>query len=413
MRISDVVAVPGIGTFSNDDQAAIKAGATRDGYFYDGPVLTPGYRAIRQPSESLQVLLFLEDDHVALGAGVSVQYAGGSGREPVLDAVEARDRWVPVLREVLAGASVDSFRATSALVADLGLPRSVAYGVSQALLEGAAHATRRTMAEVVAAEYDVTTPIGPVAVLAQSGEDRRGSIDRMVLRAVESLPHGLINNADQLVGPGGHLLLDYVGWVRDRVVDRRLDPDYDPVLHLDCYGTLGDVFATLPEVGDFLARMAERAAPFRLRVEQPVRAESRDAQIDVLLRLRKQLADLGSRVQLVADEWCNTHDDVVAFLDAGAADMIQIKMPDVGSVDDTVQSVLACRAAGVAAYCGGSCTETDLSARVATQVAMGAGADVLLARPGMGVDEAVMVTRNEMARTLAVIEHRSGRGWTQ
>jgi methylaspartate ammonia-lyase len=44
---------------------------------------------------------------------------------------------------------------------------------------------------------------------------------------------------------------------------------------------------------------------------------------------------------------------------------------------------------------------------------MGAGADVLLARPGMGVDEAVMVTRNEMARTLAVIEHRSGRGRTQ
>lgn len=409
MRISAVAAVPGAGTYSNDDQAAIRAGATRDGYFYDGPVLTPGYRAIRQPSESLQVLLFLEDDHVVMGAGVSVQYAGGSGREPVLRAADARDRWTPVLNEVLVGATVDSFRATSALVAELGMPRSVAYGVSQALLDGAAHATGRTMAEVVSAEYDVATSIGPVPVLAQCGEDRHGAIDRMVLRAVESLPHGLINNADRLVGSDGQLLLDYVAWVRDRVLRRRLDPGYEPVMHIDCYGTIGDVFDSLPEVAGFLARMGECSAPFLLRVEQPVRAQSREAQIDVLLRLRKCLADLGSPVQLVADEWCNTHDDVVAFLQAGAADMLQIKMPDVGSIDETVRSVLACHAAGVAAYCGGSCTETDLSARVATQVAMGAGADVLLARPGMGVDEAVMVARNEMARTLAVIEHRSGR----
>ncbi|WP_053202926.1 methylaspartate ammonia-lyase [Jiangella muralis] len=413
MRISEIVAAPGAGTYSNDDQAAIAAGATRDGYFYDGAVLTPGYRSIRQPSESLQVLLVLDDDHVVAGAGVSVQYAGGSGREPVLRATAARDRWLPVLDDLLRGATLDSFRATSALVGTLGLPRSIAYGVSQALLEGAAHATRRTMAEVVAAEYGNTAPIGPVPILAQCGEDRHAAIDRMVLRGVESLPHGLINNADQLVGPGGRLLLDYAGWVRDRVVARRLDTAYEPVIHLDCYGTLGDVFSSTAQVAGFLAELADRCAPLALRIEQPVRARSREAQIDVLRSLRTLLAGSGARVQLVADEWCNTHEDVLAFLDADAADMIQIKMPDVGSIDDTVRSVLACHAAGVAAYCGGSCTETDLSARVATHVAMGAGADLLLARPGMGVDEAVMVTRNEMARTLAIIEHRSGRDRSQ
>ncbi|MER6506569.1 methylaspartate ammonia-lyase [Nonomuraea sp. NPDC001636] len=409
MRVSEILAVPGIGTYSNDDQAAIKAGAVRDGYFYDGPALTPGYRTIRQPSESLQILLVLDDDRVATGAGVSVQYAGGSGREPVLLAEAARDRWLPVLRDVLLDATVDSFRETSALIAPLGLPRAVAYGVSQALLDAAANATRRTMAEVVAAEYGGADPIGPVPLLAQSGEDRRGAVDRMVLRRVESLPHGLINNADLLVGPGGHLLLEYVGWVRDRVLARRADDDYQPVIHIDCYGTLGDVFPSTAEVAGFLARLAAKCAPFPLRVEQPMRAASRESQIDVLLRLREH----ETGVQIVADEWCNTHEDVLAFLDARAADMIQIKMPDVGSLDDAVRSVLACRAAGVAAYLGGSCTETDLSARIATHVAMGAGADVLLARPGMGVDEAVMVTRNEMARTHAVIEHRSRRDGTQ
>jgi methylaspartate ammonia-lyase len=37
---------------------------------------------------------------------------------------------------------------------------------------------------------------------------------------------------------------------------------------------------------------------------------------------------------------------------------------------------------------------------------MAVHADLLLARPGMGVDEAVMVTRNEMRRTAALVAHR-------
>jgi methylaspartate ammonia-lyase len=82
--------------------------------------------------------------------------------------------------------------------------------------------------------------------------------------------------------------------------------------------------------------------------------------------------------------------------------MLQVKLPDVGGLDGSIRSLLACREAGLLAYCGGSCTETEQSARVAAGVAMGAEADVVLARPGMGVDEAVMVTRNEMRRTLAL-----------
>ena len=38
----------------------------------------------------------------------------------------------------------------------------------------------------------------------------------------------------------------------------------------------------------------------------------------------------------------------------------------------------------------------------------GAGADLLMARPGMGVDEAISLAQNEMARTLAVIASRPG-----
>jgi len=111
---------------------------------------------------------------------------------------------------------------------------------------------------------------------------------------------------------------------------------------------------------------------------------------------------------LVADEWANTLEDIQAFVEAGAADMIQIKMPDLGSVHNSIEAVLACQAGGVGAFLGGSCAETDLSARVAVHVALATRPDIIMAKPGMGVDEGVSLVQNEMARTLAWIQAQGG-----
>ena len=222
-------------------------------------------------------------------------------------------------------------------------------------------------------------------MFSQCGENRRDGVDRMVLRRVDELPHGLINNAEQLVGSRGELLAAYVRWVRDRVLDLRDSASYEPVLHFDVYGTVGDVFATVPELARYLLELAELAAPLRLRIEQPITAGSRAEQIELMAQLR---AALGGAVELVADEWCNTLDDVDAFIAAGAADMVQVKTPDLGSADAAIRALIACKQAGVLAYCGGSCTDTERAGQVFAGVAMGTDADLLLARPGMGVDEA-------------------------
>ncbi len=39
-----------------------------------------------------------------------------------------------------------------------------------------------------------------------------------------------------------------------------------------------------------------------------------------MAELREGLADAGVDVDIVADEWCNTFEDVQAFVDAEAAD---------------------------------------------------------------------------------------------
>jgi methylaspartate ammonia-lyase len=146
--------------------------------------------------------------------------------------------------------------------------------------------------------------------------------------------------------------------------------------------------------------------PYPLRVESPVILGSRQAQIEALAQLREYVRFRKMRLALVADEWSNTLDDIQAFLEAGAADMIQIKMPDLGSLHNAVDAVLACQAAGVAAFLGGSCAETDLSARATVHVALATRPDVIMAKPGMGVDEGIALVHNEMARALAEIEAR-------
>ena len=405
MRVSEVLLADGLAAFTNDDQAAIRAGAARDGFLYRGDPVTSGFGRIRQAGQALSVILVLEDGTAVHGDAVSVQYAGAAGRDAPLAAAAMRAEHLPALRD-LTGTDVASFRAGADRLAALDLPAAIAYGASQALLAAAAHATRRTVAEAVAGEYASGAPLMPVPVFAQTGEDRHTGVDRMILREVDELPHGLINNAAALVGENGDLLEAYVAWVRKRVIECRDSDAYEPVLHFDCYGTLGEVFASLPECAAFLARLEEAAAPLRLRIEQPVYAASRAEQIEALATLRKLLADGGSAVELVADEWCNTLDDVRAFVAAEAAHMIQVKTPDLGGIDATIEALLACKEGGALAYCGGSSTDTERAGQICAGVAMGTDADLLLARPGMGVDEAVMVVRNEMSRTRALVESR-------
>ena len=90
------------------------------------------------------------------------------------------------------------------------------------------------------------------------------------------------------------------------------------------------------------------------------------------------------------------------FADAKAGHMVQIKTPDLGGVNNTIEAVLYCKEKGIGAYQGGTCNETDRSAQVCVQCAMATQPDQILAKPGMGVDEGFMIVYNEMNRILAM-----------
>ncbi len=405
-EIIDVIAAPGVGAFFFDDQLAIRQGAARDGFAILGAPLTPGYDAVRQPATAVSVMLRLSDGYLAHGDCVAVQYSGVGGRDPVPDSEQLVSLLEADVAAAIRGLPTQSFRKLSERVDALrtlpGFGTAAAYGLSQAMLDAVAHTREASMARTIQAEWSLHGRLERVPVYAQCGEERRLNVDKMILREVDSLPHGLINSP-ALIGPDGALVVDYVAWVSDRVRALRRDPSYRPVLHFDVYGLLGLMFEMhLERVVQVLLRMETAADPFALRVEHPLDAGSCSAQVDQMAELRSRLRDAGSSVQLVADEWANTFAEIHAFNRHGAADMIQIKTPDLGGLHHSVEAVLDCQRHGVLAHVGGSCSETDRAARVCAHLAMATHADQMLAKPGMGVDEGLSIVNNEMARTLRI-----------
>ncbi len=416
MKIVKALFVPGSSAFYFDDQRAIKDGAPHDGAVYGGRPVTPGFRAVRVAGEALSVVLVLEGGQLAVGDCAAVQYSGAAGRDPLFLAEESLPLLERRIRPMLEGAEVGPFRQTAARFETLELDgerlhTAIRYGLSQALLHARALAGGKTMAEVVCEEYGLPVIAEPVPIFGQSGDDRYVNVDKMIMKRVDVLPHGLINRVETKLGRDGELLREYIGWLVGRIRKVRADASYVPILHIDVYGTIGLIRGLDPvPVADYLASLEPIAAEFPLYIEGPVDAEEKPRQIELLAGIRRALAAKGSRVKIVADEWCNTYEDVVDFTDAKACDMVQIKTPDLGGIQNTIEAVLYCRRNGMEAYQGGTCNETEVSTRACVHAAVATRAERLLAKPGMGFDEGFMIVRNEMARVLAILRARDGKG---
>ncbi|MEG1894997.1 MAG: methylaspartate ammonia-lyase, partial [Oscillospiraceae bacterium] len=334
MKITNVVCAKGRTGFFFDDQRAIKNGAKSDGAAYVGETVTPGFKSIRQAGEAISVMLVLEDGQVAWGDCAAVQYSGAGGRDPLFLA----DDFIPVIEKnikpFLIGKDADSFKelakGVEAITVDgKRLHTAIRYGVTQAILDAVAKASKRLMCEVVADEYGTTVSEKPIAIFTQSGDNRYENTDKMILKGAAVLPHALINNVETKLGKDGSILKTYVAWLRDRTMSLRSEGSYMPIFHIDVYGTIGAAFGVdnFAAMADYIQTLEETAKPFSLRIEGPMDAEEREKQMQCLKGLTAELDRRGSKVELVADEWCNTLEDIKYFADNKAGHMIQIKTP--------------------------------------------------------------------------------------
>ena len=410
MKIIDVVCSAGRTGFYFDDQRAIKQGAGHDGVFYVGAPVTQGFRSVRQAGESISVMIILEDGQVAFGDCAAVQYSGAGGRDPLFlaeDFIPVIDKYI---KPQLVGKEADDFRGLCAMMEAIQvdgkrLHTAIRYGLSQAILDAVAKATKRLMCEVVADEYGCTVSDKPIDIFTQSGDDRYDNSDKMIIKGAQVLPHALINNVETKLGPKGEKLEEYVAWLRDRILTHRASEDYLPIFHIDVYGTIGAAFGNdnYKAMADYIEKLGQIAKPFHLRIEGPMDCDvDVPTQMKALAALTAELDARGCDVELVADEWCNTLEDIKLFADNKAGHMVQIKTPDLGGINNTIEAVLYCKEKGIGAYQGGTCNETDRSAQVCVHCAMATQPVQILAKPGMGVDEGFMIVYNEMNRIIAI-----------
>lgn len=412
MKIVDIICSEGKTGFYFDDQKAIKQGAKHDGMFYIGEPATEGFDSIRQPGESISVMIVLEDGQVALGDCAAVQYSGAGGRDPLFLAKD----FIPIIegeiKEKLVGKETKNFKELAEEIDKMEvngkrLHTAIRYGLTQSILDASAKAQKITKAEVIKNEYQTGVDFKRIPIFTQSGDDRYLNADKMIIKQADVMPHGLFNNVEEKLGLKGEKLKEYIEWLTKRVLDHRADEDYTPIFHIDVYGTIGELLDNdIEAMTKYLGELEEVAKPFTLRIEGPMDVGARTAQMEAMRDLRKNLEDNNISVELVADEWCNTLEDVKYFAENKAGHMIQIKSPDLGGINNSIEAILYCNEVGVASYLGGTCNETSVSSEICTNIAIACGAGQVLAKPGMGVDEGIMLVNNEMNRVLALANSR-------
>lgn len=416
MKIVDVLFTKSYTGFYFDDQKAIKAGAKLDGFRYLGQPLTPGFSQVRQAGEAISIQLVLEDGTIGTGDCAAVQYSGTGGRDPLFLASD----FIPFLenhiKPMLIGESVEFFKPLAEkydrmVVEGKLLHTAIRYGLTQAFLSATALVHKVTRAQVIRKEYAINAKdYKAVPVFSQTGDERYVNADKMIIKEVDVMPHALINNIPDKLGLRGEKLLEYVFWLKNRVLQLRTREDYLPVFHIDVYGTIGTIFDNdVEQIVLYLQALDAAANPFHLRIEGPVDTGDREGTMKALKDITAALDARGINVEIVADEWCNTLEDIKYFADEKAGHMLQIKTPDLGGVNNVVEAILYCKALNIGAYCGGTCNETNISAETTTNIAIACEADQCLAKPGMGADEGIMIVRNEINRVVALANYLSNK----
>jgi methylaspartate ammonia-lyase len=238
MKIKDCILSKSYTGFYFDDQHAIKEGAKIDGFTYIGKPKTNGFTSIRMPGEAISIQLVLEDGSIAIGDCCAVQYSGAGGRDPLFLAND----FIPFIEKhlvpLLIGENVSNFRILAEkydklIVNGSRLHTAIRYGLTQAFLNAAAIANKITKAEVIRKEYNIkTNKWNKIPIFAQSGDDRYTNADKMILKEVDVLPHALINNLEKL-GHNGEKLLEYVVWLKNRILQLRTRDSYNPIFHID------------------------------------------------------------------------------------------------------------------------------------------------------------------------------------
>ena len=404
MRIAKIIASEGVGGSYCSDQVAIANGAVVDGLFVRGKPVLPGFHTCRDVASAVCLQVVLDDGQVAHGDGTSLVYPGRAGADPPFDARDLIPSVEGVVADTLVGRSLDGFRPLARSVEGLSvdgrrLHSALRWGLEGALLEAVALSRRLTKAEVVAEEWQTPLASDGPPLNVQHGFGWDLGIDKAILRRVGAYHRATHHRQMWDDHPRAMKLF------RDRL--REFAPELRIDIQLDMNGFGGRAFDNDSDrLVEHMIHLESCAAPMGILFASPFEMPDRSSQIAKLRELRSRMRAAGVRGHLVADHWCLSYEDHVAFAEAGAADYHAVRPLAMGSFHEAVETLLYLKRRGLKTWLSGTGTGTDRGGQLLAHMALATHPDLMTATPGGGVDEAHSIAVNEISRTLALIKGR-------
>jgi len=404
VRIAKVIASEGVGGSYCSDQDAIAKGAVVDGLFVRGKPVLPGFHTCRDVASAICLQVVLDDGQVAHGDGTSLVYPGRGGADPPFDGRDLIPIVEGVVADALVGGVLDGFRPLARIVESLRvdgkrLHSALRWGLEGTLLDAVALSRKLTKAEVLAEEWQAPLASEGPPLNVQHGFGWDLGIDKAILRQVGAY-HRATHHRQMWDDHPRALKL-----FRDRV--REFAPGLKIDIQLDMNGFGGRAFDNSSDrLVEHIAHLERCVEPYGILVGSPFEMPDRSSQIAKLAELRSRMRAAGLRSQLVADHWCLSHEDHVAFAEAGVADYHAVRAVAMGSCHEAVESLLYLKRRGIKTWLSATATGTDRGAQVMAHMALATHPDLMTATPGGGVDEAHSITVNEISRTLALIKAR-------
>ena len=399
IKITDVVIYNGWGGYFFEDLEKIREHAIPVSERYHTPTGHNRYPFVRTPAPVLGIGLKLDNGSTFWGDAVAVSFGGKSGRAgpgtPQALELSVTNQIGPWFK----GRTISSWlELERPFLRDFSsTPAFVRYAISQALVGAVSSVRGETPYRLMAKELSLPILYDIIPLHGSSGADWGGAVDRMLARGLTFLPQGQFENIPDQIGADGHNLL---AWVRD-FKKRALKFAYVPTLTLDFHGALDAVFdRDNLKIANYISTLAHEAKPHSLHIESPIVGKTLAEHAARFSEIRALVKTKSPDVRIVADEWANEVSDIEYLIKNNAVDGIHIKMPDTGSLSECARAVKVCRASGVFALLGGSCTETDIGARMSAHLALATRPDAMLIKPGMGFDESYALMFNEMARSV-------------
>lgn len=275
------------------------------------------------------------------------------------------------------------------------------YGISQIILSALALARGQTVAETIAAEYELPLRHTPAPLHLDIEAGQTAPNTAVLSSPIQSLGYRISGqNPKEQLGANGERLQRFVRQLTN-LLDSVTEPSYRPTLHLSVGGSLGQIFDN--DAGRILGALyglEQAAKPYQLRVADPVLLANPQKQRELM----RQLMDYGRmrrmNIQLVASESINSLADAAAFIDAGAAHMLELTLPRLGAVSQTIKAVQACQQGNMAVLL------RDEGGDTAVALALVAKPALLATNWTARGNQEINRVFSEMARTLATVDYR-------